>query len=48
MLSAIRERFPARVADGNVTAARDAYRIVRAEQQAEQQGEQQQEEPSHA
>jgi pyruvate ferredoxin oxidoreductase gamma subunit len=40
VLSAIRERFPARVADGNVTAARDAYRIVRAEQQRE--------EPSHA
>jgi pyruvate ferredoxin oxidoreductase gamma subunit len=33
VLQAIRERFPARVADGNVAAARDAYRSVRAQRE---------------
>jgi pyruvate ferredoxin oxidoreductase gamma subunit len=32
VLAAIRERFPARVAAGNVAAAREAYEIVHAEQ----------------
>jgi pyruvate ferredoxin oxidoreductase gamma subunit len=33
VLSAIRERFPARLAEGNVAAAEMAYRIVRAQRE---------------
>jgi pyruvate ferredoxin oxidoreductase gamma subunit len=33
VLSAIRDRFPARLADGNVAAAQEAYRIVRAQRE---------------
>ena len=31
VLSAIRDRFPARLAEGNIAAAREAYGIVRAQ-----------------
>ena len=33
VLSAIRDRFPAGLAEGNVVAAREAYRIVRAQRE---------------
>ena len=33
VLSAIRERFPARIADGNVAAAREAYDLVRSQRE---------------
>ncbi|HEU4422956.1 MAG TPA: 2-oxoacid:acceptor oxidoreductase family protein [Pilimelia sp.] len=36
VLRAIRERFPLRLADGNVAAAREAYELVRRESRAQQ------------
>jgi pyruvate ferredoxin oxidoreductase gamma subunit len=33
VLSAIRERFPARLAEGNVAAAQEAYRIIRVQRE---------------